>query len=78
MKAVRLHDSNGPQELVYEDAPQPHPDQGQALVRVYAVEVTPAELTWSTNWKTETGAEAFERPSGQVHTRGKVVLRVVE
>ncbi len=57
MKANRLHNPDGPQGLVYEDAPQPHPEQGQVLVRVHAVEVTPTELTWSTNWKTGSGAD---------------------
>ncbi len=37
MKAIRLHGRGGPDRLVYEDAPQPHPVLGEVLVRVYAM-----------------------------------------
>ena len=37
MKAIRLHGRGGPDRLVYEDAPQPHPGLGEVLVRVYAM-----------------------------------------
>jgi NADPH:quinone reductase-like Zn-dependent oxidoreductase len=36
MKAVRLHEIGGPQKLRVEDAPQPAPQTGEALVRVRA------------------------------------------
>jgi len=57
MKAVRMHARGGPEQLVYEDAPQPQPAGGEVLVRVYATAVTPTELGWSTTWKTKTGAD---------------------
>jgi hypothetical protein len=37
MKAIRMHGRGGPERLVYEDVPQPHPGQGEVLVRVYAL-----------------------------------------
>ena len=57
MKAGRIHSYGGPEQLVYEDAPQPYPVKYQVLIRVYAAGVTPTELTWSTTWKTKTGAD---------------------
>lgn len=48
MKAVRMHARGGPEQLVYEDAPQPQPAEGEVLVRVHATAVTPTELGWST------------------------------
>jgi NADPH:quinone reductase-like Zn-dependent oxidoreductase len=49
MKAVRIHrpeDLEGIDGLVYEDAPDPQPAIGDALVRVRAASFTPTELTW--------------------------------
>ena len=46
MKAIRLHRQGGPEQLVYEDAPEPKLGPGDALVRVHATGITPAELTW--------------------------------
>lgn len=36
MKAVRFHSHGGPEVLRYEDAPEPQPGPGEALVRVHA------------------------------------------
>ena len=33
MKAIRLHELEGPDELVYEDVPEPEPGPGEAVVR---------------------------------------------
>ncbi len=55
MKAIRIHTRNGPEALVYEDAPQPHPGGGEVLVRVYATSVMWQEPTWAETWKTPTG-----------------------
>jgi NADPH:quinone reductase-like Zn-dependent oxidoreductase len=44
MKAVRLHREGGPEQLVYEDAPKPQLGAGDALIRVHATGITPAEL----------------------------------
>jgi NADPH:quinone reductase-like Zn-dependent oxidoreductase len=49
MKAIRMHQPagfEGIEGLVYEDAPDPQPAIGDALVRVRAASFTPTELTW--------------------------------
>jgi NADPH:quinone reductase-like Zn-dependent oxidoreductase len=49
MKAVRLHEPKGLEGiegLAYEDAPDPQPAIGDALVQVRAASFTPTELTW--------------------------------
>src|SRR3954464_4599329 len=55
MKAIRLHACGGPETFIYEEAPQPHPDDGEVLVRVHAAAVTPTELAWAPTWTTPTG-----------------------
>ena len=52
MKAIRIHGRGGPEQLVYEDAPKPVPQRGEALVRVMAAGVTPTELAWSSAYAT--------------------------
>jgi NADPH:quinone reductase-like Zn-dependent oxidoreductase len=56
MKAVRLHGRGGPDHLVYEDAPQPHPGLGEVLVRVYATGVIANELKWDVTYQTKAGS----------------------
>jgi len=51
MKAVRLHKEGGPEQLVYEDAPKPQLDAGEALIRVHATGITPAELTYAGTYR---------------------------
>jgi NADPH:quinone reductase-like Zn-dependent oxidoreductase len=48
MRAVRIHKfGGGPQDLVYEeDVMQPHPKEGEILVKVYATGVTRNEIVW--------------------------------
>ena len=48
MKAVRVHRfGSGPQDLIYEeDVMQPHPEEGEVLVKVYATGVTRNEIVW--------------------------------
>ncbi len=57
VKAIRIHTQSGPEGLVYEDAPQPHPEEGEVLVRVYATSVMWQEPTWEATWKTPTGVD---------------------
>ena len=57
MKAIRMHARGGPEMFVYEDAPKPTLKPGDALVRVYAVSITPRELTWSATYTTRDGAD---------------------
>ena len=56
MKAIRIHDRGGPDHLVYEDVPQPHPDPGEVLVRVYATGVIANELKWDETYQTKVGS----------------------
>jgi NADPH:quinone reductase-like Zn-dependent oxidoreductase len=56
LKAIRLHAPGGPETLVYEDAPDPHPREGEILIRVYATAITPTEFAWEPTWHTSTGA----------------------
>jgi NADPH:quinone reductase-like Zn-dependent oxidoreductase len=51
MKAVRMQEPKGLEGiegLVYEEAPDPQPAIGDALVQVRAASFTPGELTWPT------------------------------
>src|SRR5262252_3697895 len=57
MKAVRLHRQGGPEQLVYEDAPEPQLGAGDALIRVHATGITPAELTWAETYRNCDGSE---------------------
>ncbi len=57
MKAIRLHGRGGPERLVYEDVPQPHPGQGEVLVRVYATGVIASELSWDETYETKAGSK---------------------
>lgn len=41
MKAIRVHQFGGPEQLKYEDVPDPRPDSGQILIKVHAVGVNP-------------------------------------
>src|SRR5215471_17033284 len=56
MKAVRLHGRGGPEHLVYEDAPHPHPGAGEVLVRVYATGIIANELKWDATYQTTAGS----------------------
>ena len=82
MKAVRLHGRGGPDHLVYEDAPQPHPGLGEVLVRVYATGVIANELKWDATYQTKAGnPRALPIPgrdlSGVVEEVGHGVTRLV-
>lgn len=54
MKAVRAHHPLGPDALVVEDVPLPTLIAGDALVRVRAAGISPAEFTWQI-WETPEG-----------------------
>ncbi len=56
MKAIRIHGRGGPDHLVYEDVPQPHPGPGEVLVRVHAAAVIATELAWGVTYQTTTGS----------------------
>src|SRR5258708_3877074 len=57
MKAIRLHGRGGPERLVYEEVPPPHPGQGEVLVRVYATGVIANELRWDQTYETKAGSK---------------------
>src|SRR2546427_9554870 len=57
MKAIRIHGRGGPERLIYEDVPQPHPGQGEVLVRVYATGVIVNELRWDETYETKAGSK---------------------
>src|SRR5256712_7746581 len=57
MKAVRLHKEGGPEQLVYEEARKPRLGAGDALIRVRATGITPAELTWAETYRNCDGSE---------------------
>jgi NADPH:quinone reductase-like Zn-dependent oxidoreductase len=56
MKAVRLHGRGGPEQLVYEEAPQPQPGAGEVLARVGASGVIATEVKWDETYQSVTGA----------------------
>ncbi|HET9920601.1 MAG TPA: NADP-dependent oxidoreductase [Ktedonobacteraceae bacterium] len=56
MKAIRIHGRGGPDHLVYEDAPPPHPGPGEVLVRTHATGVIATELQWDETYQTATGS----------------------
>lgn len=56
MKAVRIHGRGGPDHLVYEGAPQPHPGPGEVLVRAYAAGIIANELKWDETYQTTAGS----------------------
>src|SRR5881398_523301 len=44
MKAIRLQQYGGPEQLRFEDVPVPQPDNAQVLVRVHAASVNPFDF----------------------------------
>lgn len=76
MKAVRLHRQGGPEQIVYEDAPEPELGAGDALVRVHATGITPAELTWAETYSNCDGSERLPAIPG--HEASGVVERVAD
>jgi NADPH:quinone reductase-like Zn-dependent oxidoreductase len=57
MRALRAHERGGPEILVYEEAPDPAPGLGDALVRVHAASFTPTELGWPSTWVDRAGKD---------------------
>ena len=49
MKTVCIYSYGGPEVLVYEDAPRPHPGAGEVLVRIHAAGINPVD------WKIREG-----------------------
>jgi len=55
MKAIRLHARGGAEQLIYEEAPRPVLQQGDALVRVLACSTTRNELDWDPTYTDQQG-----------------------
>ena len=55
MRRMRLSDSAQAPVLIEEHVPQPQPQRGELLVRVYAAGVTPTELLWYPTTHTKDG-----------------------
>ncbi len=55
MKAIRLHQVDGPESLLYEDTPKPTPKDNQVLVHVHATAITPTEFDWYPTFHTPEG-----------------------
>jgi NADPH:quinone reductase-like Zn-dependent oxidoreductase len=70
MKAVRFHQHGGPEVLKYEDAPDPAPQRGRAIVRVHACALNRLDL-WERG-----GADRLVLP--MPHISGADVSGVVE
>jgi NADPH:quinone reductase-like Zn-dependent oxidoreductase len=51
MKAVRLHQRGGPEQIVVEEAPLPAPREGEVRIRVAAAAITPGELGWDETYR---------------------------
>ncbi|MGI4789902.1 MAG: NADP-dependent oxidoreductase [Janthinobacterium lividum] len=43
MKAARIHQFGGPENLIYEDAPKPEPKDGEVLIKVAAAGINPID-----------------------------------
>ena len=48
MKAVRVHETGGPEKLTLEDLPVPSPGSGQALVKIHAIGVNFIDIYYRT------------------------------
>jgi NADPH:quinone reductase-like Zn-dependent oxidoreductase len=57
MMALRAHRRGGPEQFRYEEAPVPAVGPGEALVKVAAAGITPAELGWDATWVDEQGGD---------------------
>jgi NADPH:quinone reductase-like Zn-dependent oxidoreductase len=64
MKAVRLVERGGAEKVMYTEAPRPHIEAGEALVRICASAITPTELTWSSTWTTKSGQDRLPSTLG--------------
>jgi NADPH:quinone reductase-like Zn-dependent oxidoreductase len=73
---VRLYGQGGPEQLVYEDAPEPELGAGDALIRVHATGITPTELTWADTYRHCDGSERLPAIPG--HEPSGVVERVAD
>jgi NADPH:quinone reductase-like Zn-dependent oxidoreductase len=76
MRALRAHHRGGPEQLVYEQAPNPSPGDDDVLIDVEAAGITVAELGWDLTWETRSGAD--RTPTIPAHAVAGVVRGVGE
>lgn len=57
MNALRAHERGGAEGLRYEQAPDPVPGIGDALVQVHAASFTPTEMDWPSTWVDRAGKD---------------------
>jgi len=74
VKAIRVHARGGPEQLLFEDAPEPEVRAGDVLVRVAATGITPTELRWDETYQHADGTPRI--PSIPGHEVSGVVDRV--
>src|SRR3954467_2463982 len=74
VKAIRLHARGGPEQLLFEDAPEPDVRAGDVVVRVLATGITPTELRWDETYQHADGTPRI--PSIPGHEVSGVVERV--
>jgi NADPH:quinone reductase-like Zn-dependent oxidoreductase len=74
MKAIRVHARGGPEQLVFEDAPEPEVRSGDVFVRVFATGITPTELRWDETYQHADGTPRI--PSIPGHEVSGLVERV--
>lgn len=72
MKAVRIHQYGGPEELRLEDVPRPQPNAGEVLIRVIAAGVNPID------WQIRSGHMKEVMPVTMPFIPGTDVSGVVE
>lgn len=72
MQAIQVHDYGEPDQLKLEEIPQPQPEEGEVLVRVYAAGVNPVD------WKIRSGMLKAFRPSAFPYVPGADLAGVVE
>ena len=72
MKAIRIHQQGGPEVLQYEDAPRPNLGAEEALVRVHAASINPAD------WKTRGGFQPARTPLVFPYILGWDISGVIE
>jgi NADPH:quinone reductase-like Zn-dependent oxidoreductase len=78
MKSMHVTDSGEKLGLIEIDVPQPKPQKGEVLVRVYAAGVTPTDLAWyptshTKNGKKRSGAVPSHEFSGEIADVGEAV-----
>src|SRR5262245_65504852 len=71
MRAIRVHQYGGPEQLKLEQVSRPVPEAGEVLIRVYASGVLPAE------WKARQGLFHAFRPATFPYIPGSAMAGVV-